>query len=588
MEGVPARRRGLRAWWAGATFGSRRPGRRVVALSVLGSISGAGEALVVLLLVAMVSDDGGQLPSLVPSGSTWTLAALALASVAVLACSHVAAAWVAARAAADAQRTVQLMLVDALPRCALGVAAQLAPGELQELVTGKARLAMQGTVEAARAVVDGRQPPHRRGSRVRGGPSRDGGAHRRRRLRGGHLAAVSGAHAADRGTDGRGGDRPRPQDHRNGDDRGRSADLRRARASPRTARRRRRDRSPVTRELQLSAVAVPALMRDVTVAVLVLGMAVVVVGADVTLTVLGATVVLVLRALAHAQVLSSTLHRLADRSANLDPITERIEAWRPAARPGRRPCDRVGDIELRDVSVAHGDRRARCADTTEPRRRIRRAARRRRSDGRRQVHAGRRPARAAGATRGARRSPAASPLQEIDPAQWHARTAWVGQDPLLLGGTVRENIRFLRPHVSDDAIEQAAGPLSSSADVADWEDGLDHDVGPAGAALSGGQRQRVALARALAGAPELVVLDEPTSALDVHAEAAVRDTLTELRGRATVVVIAHRLTTVNLCDRVAVMRAGKLVALGPPGDLARNDPYFREALALSARASPRS
>ena len=529
----------------------------------------------------------GSLPSLVPSGSTWTLAVLALASVAVLACSHVAAAWVGARAAADAQRTVQLMLVDAFLAAPWALQRSSPPGELQELVTGKARLAIQGTVEAARAVataanllivvaaafvVDLRATAALVAVVVFAVAISRPFQARARRIAVRTAAAVTALARKTTETAMVAGDlriygvlgRTREQLADNVETGARC-----------------------TRELQLSAVAVPALMRDVTVAVLVLGMAVVVVGADVTLTVLGATVVLVLRALAHAQVLSSTLHRLADRSANLDPIIERIAAWQPAARPGRRPCDRVGDIELRDVSVAHGD------DAPDALIRLNLA-----------VEFGEQLG-VVGPT-GAGKSTLAAvllgllvpreglvvaggvPLQEIDPAQWHARTAWVSQAPVLLGGTVRENIRFRRPHVSDDAIEQAARSAVLSADVGNWEDGLDHDVGPAGEALSGGQRQRVALARALAGAPELVVLDEPTSALDVHAEAAVRDTLTELRGRATVVVIAHRLTTVNLCDRVAVMRAGKLVAVGPPGDLARNDPYFREALALSARASPRS
>jgi ATP-binding cassette subfamily B protein len=93
----------------------------------------------------------------------------------------------------------------------------------------------------------------------------------------------------------------------------------------------------------------------------------------------------------------------------------------------------------------------------------------------------------------------------------------------------------------------------------------------------------VALARALVGAPDLIVLDEPTSALDAHAEAAVRATLESLRGRATVVVIAHRLSTIRACDRVGVLREGKLVALGPPDEVAA-DPYLAEALALGRPA----
>ncbi|MCU1354216.1 MAG: transporter ATP-binding protein, partial [Acidimicrobiales bacterium] len=108
-----------------------------------------------------------------------------------------------------------------------------------------------------------------------------------------------------------------------------------------------------------------------------------------------------------------------------------------------------------------------------------------------------------------------------------------------------------------------------------------HDVGPGGRSLSGGQRQRVALARALAGAPDLLVLDEPTSALDAHTEAAVRDALAALRGEVTVVVIAHRLSTLEACDRVAVFEDGRLVTSGHPAELQERSQYYRDVRALS-------
>ncbi len=568
-------------WWAGITFGARHPGRRILSLGSIGAISGAGEAVVVLLLVALVAGDGGRLPAAVPAGSTWSLAAMALAAVAVLAAAHLASAWIAARAAADAQRSMQLLLLDAFLNASWQAQRASPPGELQELVTGKARLAVHGTADAAKAVataanllivlavaiaVDVRvtiglavvvafavliaRPFQRRTRRI---AVRTAAAVSELATRVAQTARLAGDLRIF-------GVRPQAR-----------AEL--AASVDAGAR--------LAREIQLSAAAVPALTRDATLAVLVVAMAVVVTAADVSLTVLGATVLLLLRALAHAQALSSTLHRLADRWANLRPITARLEDWRPARALGQRPCPKIGHVELRDVSVAYADGAPDALAAAGL------------------VVGGGEQLGVVGPT-GAGKSTLAAvllgllpareglvlvdgvPLAEIDPAAWHAHVAWVSQDPLLLTGTVRENIRFLRPHVGDDAIERAARAAVLGADLERWPGGLDHDVGAAGTALSGGQRQRIALARALAGAPQLVVLDEPTSALDVHTEAAVRETLAALRAIATVVVIAHRLSTVNLCDRVAVMRAGRIVALGPPQELAESDPYFREALALSA------
>jgi ATP-binding cassette subfamily B protein len=82
--------------------------------------------------------------------------------------------------------------------------------------------------------------------------------------------------------------------------------------------------------------------------------------------------------------------------------------------------------------------------------------------------------------------------------------------------------------------------------------------------------------------PQLLVLDEPTSALDVHTERAIRETVQSLCGQATVVIVAHRLSTVNVCDRLLVMQDGAVVADGPPSALAADDPYYRDALALSS------
>jgi len=88
----------------------------------------------------------------------------------------------------------------------------------------------------------------------------------------------------------------------------------------------------------------------------------------------------------------------------------------------------------------------------------------------------------------------------------------------------------------------------------------------------------------LAGGPELLVLDEPTSALDGRSEGLIRDTLGALRGRVTVVIIAHRMSTLDICDRIMVIEAGRLTALGTPGELARDSDFYRKSMATAGIA----
>jgi ATP-binding cassette, subfamily B, bacterial len=89
-------------------------------------------------------------------------------------------------------------------------------------------------------------------------------------------------------------------------------------------------------------------------------------------------------------------------------------------------------------------------------------------------------------------------------------------------------------------------------------DGFDTMLGPRGIGLSGGQKQRLAIARALVGKPQLLVLDEPTSALDSISEQRLQDTLRSLKGGMTIVVVAHRASTLEICDRLVRMRAGRM------------------------------
>lgn len=168
-------------------------------------------------------------------------------------------------------------------------------------------------------------------------------------------------------------------------------------------------------------------------------------------------------------------------------------------------------------------------------------------------------------------------LEELDDTEWHRQVAIVPQDPRLIHGTVADNIRFLRP-ISDDAVRSAAAAANIAEFIEHLPAGYDSPVGELGSGLSGGQRQRICIARALAGSPELLVLDEPTSALDGESEKAIQHTLESLSGRVTMVIVAHRLSTLSICDRIAIIDRGRLLAFGTPEDLRESSPYYREAL----------
>jgi ABC-type multidrug transport system fused ATPase/permease subunit len=170
---------------------------------------------------------------------------------------------------------------------------------------------------------------------------------------------------------------------------------------------------------------------------------------------------------------------------------------------------------------------------------------------------------------------------EFRTAAWYRTVAVLPQEPRLLDGTIAENIRFLRDDVDDDAIQRAARLAQIHDEIVSWPLGYDTPVGPRGVAISGGQRQRVCLARALATRPSVLVLDEPTSALDVHSETAIQQALEATKGETTLFIVAHRLSTLNICDRIIVLEDGQLRAFAPAEDLMRTSAYFSRAVELS-------
>lgn len=169
----------------------------------------------------------------------------------------------------------------------------------------------------------------------------------------------------------------------------------------------------------------------------------------------------------------------------------------------------------------------------------------------------------------------------IDQASWFDRANLVPQSPRLFRGSVMENIRFFRPELSDAECVEAAKQSFVHDEIEQMPHGYATTLGERGDAVSGGQRQRICIARALAGLPDLLVLDEPTSALDAHSEEAIHQTLQDLRGRTTLIIVAHRLTTISLCDRLMVFRDGNLDAFGDRAEIESRSGYFAEVLRLS-------
>lgn len=170
---------------------------------------------------------------------------------------------------------------------------------------------------------------------------------------------------------------------------------------------------------------------------------------------------------------------------------------------------------------------------------------------------------------------------EIDHDSWFAQMSMVPQDCRVFDATVADNIRFFRLDVDQAQIEQAARRAHIHDEIMAMPDGYETVLGSRGGSLSGGQRQRVALARALVRHPSMLVLDEPTSALDMRSESLVHETLASLKGSVTLFVIAHRLSTLNTCDRILVMQGGRVQAFGSREELERDSDFYREAIKLS-------
>jgi ABC-type multidrug transport system fused ATPase/permease subunit len=294
------------------------------------------------------------------------------------------------------------------------------------------------------------------------------------------------------------------------------------------------------------------------------------------LAAIGAVVLLLVRSLSYAQQVLSGLQILSEQRPFIDTMVDLLDSY--SAEPRRRGTTPIGPIErleLRDVSFAYPGH----------------------PPALRELSLDIRPGETIGVLgpSGAGKTTLVNlllrlyeptegrievngiDLHDADDDEWHRRTAIVPQEPRLLLGTVADNVRFLRD-LADDDVRQATVDANIADFVATLPQGIESPVGELGAGLSGGQRQRICIARALAGHPDVLVLDEPTSALDGESEAAIQRTLEQLKGKVTMVIVAHRISTLSICDRLVVLQDGRAAAVGSQAELAASSPYYREAV----------
>lgn len=297
---------------------------------------------------------------------------------------------------------------------------------------------------------------------------------------------------------------------------------------------------------------------------------------------LGAVILLLVRASSYGQQLQASYQGIAEALPYLERVVDTIEQYRSERRSiGTRPIQSIERIALQSVSFAYGDRSPVFENMSLSI-----------SSGEAVGVAG--PSGAGKSTLVQLllrlRDPVKGfylindmPARSIDDDTWSRKVSYLPQEPhLLLQATVAENIRFFRDSIDNDEIEVAAKLAHMHEDVLSWPDGYSSVIGERFDSVSGGQRQRLCLARALAGRPELLVLDEPTSSLDLHSEDLIRHSLEQLAGTITLVIVAHRLATLRVCDRVVVIRDGQLQQFTPTAGIEEFGNYYRDATGTRA------
>ena len=165
-------------------------------------------------------------------------------------------------------------------------------------------------------------------------------------------------------------------------------------------------------------------------------------------------------------------------------------------------------------------------------------------------------------------------IKDLTRFELRSHVAMAFEDATLFSASVRDNILLGREQSTEEELREAI-TVAQAQFVYDLPEGLETKIGEEGLSLSGGQRQRLALARAVAAKPAILVLDDPLSALDVATEALVEEALRNVLKNTTALIVAHRPSTVQLADKVALMQDGKVVAVGKHSDLLASNEHYR-------------
>ncbi|MGC0421430.1 ABC transporter ATP-binding protein [Embleya sp. AB8] len=168
------------------------------------------------------------------------------------------------------------------------------------------------------------------------------------------------------------------------------------------------------------------------------------------------------------------------------------------------------------------------------------------------------------------------PAADLDLDEWRSHIGWVEQDCPILHGTLRDNLCYAAPEATDDRLWQILDLVNLTRKVRHLSAGLDTEVGERGVLLSSGERQRIAIARAVLARPRLLLMDEPTAHLDPANEAALTVNMHNLRKECALLVIAHRMSTIEAADTVVMLSNGTASATGTYAELLRTHPEFQQ------------